>query len=192
VTDQWEPQATLKIVNGMTLALPPEQVMTLLGAICFDGVADLDFMLRIGLFGHFCVSGIFPSPEEIHAPTLERWKHAVSLYKSFVRPMLSTSRIFHHTPVLRQGFPEDWCVLELASADRARALLGVWRFPGAVESSRLVFPRGLHPGLRYRVTYDNTGSNRLIDGGALMDHGLRVEAGAPGCSELLLFEATAD
>jgi alpha-galactosidase len=188
-TDQWEPQATLKIVNGMSLSLPPEQVMTLLGAICFDGVSDLDFMLRIGLFGHFCVSGIYPSPEEIHHDTLDRWKHAVSLYKEFVRPMISSSRFYHHTPALRQGYPEEWCVMEIASADRSRALLGAWRLPGAAERSQLLFPRGLNPGLRYRVTYDNSGLTRTIDGGEAIDAGMRIEAGAPGCSELLIFDA---
>ncbi|MCL5997235.1 MAG: alpha-galactosidase, partial [Chloroflexi bacterium] len=59
VTDRWSPGPTLKIINGMTLSLPPELCETLLGAIT-DGVADIDFLLRIGLFGHFCASGIFP------------------------------------------------------------------------------------------------------------------------------------
>src|SRR4029453_13073244 len=87
VSDNWSPSLTLKIVNGMTLSLPPELCMTLLGAIS-DGIADLDFMLRIGLFGHFCVSGIFPTMAERHHVARERWRHHIDLYKTFVRPML--------------------------------------------------------------------------------------------------------
>ena len=51
LTDKWSPAPTLKIVNGTTLCLPPERCETILGAIA-EGVADLNFMLRVGLFGH--------------------------------------------------------------------------------------------------------------------------------------------
>jgi alpha-galactosidase len=188
VSDNWDPQNTVKIVNGMTFALPPEQVMTLLGAIS-SGVADLDFMLRIGLFGHFCVSGIYPSPEEAHRESMERWRHTIGLYKDFVRPFLHQSRIYHHTPVLAQDRPEEWCVLEMASPDRTRAIAGIWRLPGASGEGYRFRPRGLAASHRYRMVYDNTRDEREVDGGSLLDNGLLVPVAATGCSELLLFEA---
>jgi alpha-galactosidase len=187
VTDNWEPQGTLKIVNGMTLSLPPEQVMTLPGAIS-PGVSDLDFMLRIGLFGHYCISGIYPSPEEIHAESIERWRHAIRIYKEFVRPFLHESRIYHHTPLLSHSRADEWCVLELVSADASRACVGVWRLPGATSDAYHFRPRGLHPGWRYRLIHDNTGQERVLDGGVLRDHGVMVPVGGTGCSELLLLD----
>jgi len=189
VTDNWDPQNTLKIVNGMTLSLPPEQVMTLLGSISW-GVADLDFMLRIGLFGHFCVSGIYPSPEEAHAESIERWRHTIGIFRDFVRPFLHQSRIFHHTPILSQSGPDEWCVLEMVSPGRDRGIAGIWRFPGASGDGYRFRPKGLSPSRTYRVIYDNTAEERAVDGGTLMDDGILAQVGATGCSELLLFEAT--
>ncbi|MCC7354516.1 MAG: alpha-galactosidase, partial [Anaerolineae bacterium] len=119
VSDRWSPDPTLKIINGMTLSLPPELCMTLLGAIS-DGVSDIDFLLRIGLFGHLCLSGIFPIMSERHAVAREHWRHAIHVYKTFVRPILSSCRMFHHTPVQRLTEAGKWVVLECASEDRSR------------------------------------------------------------------------
>jgi alpha-galactosidase len=189
-TDQWEPQATLKIINGLTLALPPEQVMTLVGAISFDGVADLDFMLRIGLFGKLCVSGVYPSVDEIHQPTLARWQHAVRLYQDWVRPMLGHCRLYHHTPTLSPAVAGEWCVLEMVSADRRRAMIGIWQLPGAPAGDYVVYPGGLQPGWDYTLTYDNTQLQQSVSGFEAMRHGLRVHTGAPGMSELLLLRTS--
>jgi alpha-galactosidase len=187
ITDQWAPGPTLKIVNGLTLSLPPELCMTLLGAIS-DGVADLDFVLRIGLFGHFCVSGVFPTMNERQMQARERWRHTIDLYKRFVRPLLSTSRLYHHTPVQRQTEPGEWVVLECASADRSRAVAGLFRLPDASGDGYRFRPRGLDLSRRYRVSYDSAGFTREVDGGMLMDTGLYVPVSAAFTSELLLFE----
>ena len=187
VSDRWSPEPTLKIVNGMTLSLPPERCMTLLGAIS-DGPADLDFLLRIGLFGHFCVSGIFPTMAERHTAARERWRHTIELYKTFVRPMLSTCRMFHHTPVQRQTERGDWVVLECASETGDKACAGIFRLAGAEGDAYRFYPRGLDVSQRYRVTYDSTRRCRELDGGTLADRGLRVPLRGAYTSELLLFE----
>lgn len=188
VTDNWSPAPTLKIVNGLSLALPPEQCMTLLGAISL-GTADLDFMLRIGLFGHFCVSGIFPTPDEVHRVARERWRHAIRLYKEFARPILSTCRAFHHTPIQRHTELGEWCVLEHAAPDGARAYAGLFRLAGAPSEIYQFQPRGLDAARRYRVTSDNSGHSYEIAGHDLIDRGCRVRVPGPLQSELLLFEA---
>ena len=188
VTDRWAPGPTLKIINGMTLSLPPELCETLLGAIT-DGVADIDFMLRIGLFGHFCVSGIFPTLGERQTAARERWRHTINLYKTFVRPMLSTSRLYHHTPIQRQTEAGDWVVLECASDDGHCAYAGIFRLGDAAGESYVFRPRGLDPSRTYRLTYDTRGYTRSIDGGRLMDEGVQVRVAAPFTSELLTFEA---
>ena len=188
ITDKWSPIPTLKIVNGLTMSLPPELCMTLLGAIA-DGVSDLDFMLRIGLFGHFCVSGIFPTMAERHAAARARWQRAIDLYKTFVRPMLSTCRMFHHTPIQRQTEPGDWVVLECAAPDGSRMYAGIFRLASGGGDAYRFYPKGLDGTRRYRVTYDTGGHSREEDGGVLMDQGLRVAVAGAGRSELLLLEA---
>ena len=188
VTDRWSPGPQLKVMNGMSLALPPELCMPLLGAIS-DGVSDIDFMLRIGLFGHMSVSGIFPTMMERHAVARERWKHTIDLYKTFVRPMLSTCRMFHHTPVQRQTEEGEWVVLECVSEDAGQGYAGIFRLPGATGEAYRFYPRGLDISRSYRVTYDTTGQSREVDGGRLVDEGLRVPVAGAYTSELLLFEA---
>ncbi len=188
VTDKWSPAPTLKIVNGMALALPPEACETLLGAIS-DGQADIDFMLRIGLFGHYCLSGIAPSMDERHMAARERWQHNIQLYKDVVRPILPTCRLFHHTPIQRQTEPGEWVVLECAAEDESRAYAAIFRLGEAREDTYTFCPRGLDAGQRYRVTHDTSGQTRVLDGSTLMYQGLRVRVPAPYTSELLLFEA---
>lgn len=187
ITDNWSPGPTLKIVNGLTLSLPPEQCMTLLGAIS-RGTSDVDFMLRIGLFGHFCVSGIFPTMEERHAVACERWRHTIHLYKTFCRPILSTCRVFHHTPVLRHNEPGEWCVLEFAAADATRVYAGIFRLAGAPSDTYHFRPRGLDASRRYRVTMDNYGQSYEFDGHQLINDGLRIRVPGILQSEFLLFE----
>lgn len=190
VTDNWAPGPTLKIINGMTLALPPEQCMTLLGAIS-DGAADVDFMLRIGLFGHCCVSGIFPTPQERHGAARTRWRHTIDLYKSFCRPMLATCRVFHHTPVLRHNEPGAWCVLEYAAPDANHAYAGIFRLAGAPSDTYHFRPRGLDAARRYRVAFDTAGQGYEVDGRQAVNDGFHVRVPGVLQSELLLFEGMA-
>lgn len=188
ISDNWAPAPTLKIVNGLSLALPPEQCMTLLGAISL-GTADLDFMLRIGLFGHFCVSGIFPTPDEAHRQARERWQHAIALYKQFARPILASGRIFHHTPIQRHNEPGEWCVLEQVDSDATRGYVGIFRLAGSPSDVYHFRPRGLSVARSYQVTLDNSGQSFEIAGRDLVAHGCPVRVAGPLQSELLLFEA---
>ncbi|MBA3946738.1 MAG: alpha-galactosidase [Herpetosiphonaceae bacterium] len=187
VTDLWAPAPTIKIINGMTLLLPPELCESVPGGIS-DGVADLDFMLRIGLFGHYCVSGIFPALEQQHAGARERWRHTIELYKSFVRPMLGSCKLFHHTPIQRQREPGDWVVLEAASAEGDRAYAGIFRLQAATSDYYHFLPRGLAADQRYRVRFDSTGRSYEVNGHHLIEQGLQVRLAGVFTSELLLFE----
>ena len=118
VSDNWEPQGQLKIFNGTTLALPPEAAMPILGAVS-PGVADLDFMLRIGLFGHFCACGSFPSPREIHEESLPALAPRDRPLQDLRAPLAGRKPpLPPHARHPRKRSPADWCVLELASADR--------------------------------------------------------------------------
>ncbi len=188
LSDNWSPGPAIKIHNGISMYLAPEQCMTLLGAIS-AGVSDLDFLLRIGLFGHFCMSGAFPSMDLRNQQGLSRWGHHTDLYKRFVRPMLDTCRVFHHTPFLRHYEPGDWAVLEHASADGSRAYAGIWRLTAPGAGSCQFIPRGLARDRHYRVTFENSGTAVELSGHELSNCGIHLTGLAPMTSELLLFEA---
>lgn len=187
ITDQSSPAPTARIMNGVTMMLPPEMCETLVGSSA--GVADMDFLVRIGMFGHFDFGGIFPSVKESNPSTWERWRHGIALYKAFCRPMLPTSRMFHHTPIQRQTEPGDWIVWECADPAGDRAYVGIFRLLRADRDGYRFRPRGLRPDRTYRVRYDSAGWDREIDGGTLIDYGIHVPIGAALTSELLLIEA---
>jgi alpha-galactosidase len=120
---------------------------------------------------------------------MARARHWVDLYKDFVRPFISTSRIYHHTPEVSLD-PSGWGVLELASDDRARGICGVFQLSAPKEVEYQLHPRGLDMSRRYRVTFDNLGQSTVVDGYALVEQGIQIRLEGALTSELLIFEAT--
>jgi alpha-galactosidase len=188
VTDRWSPGPNVKVMNGVTLVLPPELCESVLGGIS-EGVSDLSFLIHSCLFGHFNVSGITPTASEANKEVLCRWRRGIQLYKDFCRPLLDSCRVYHHTPIQQQTQAGEWVVLECASADRLRLYVGVFRLMAAPADAYHLIPRGVDPAQRYRVRYDSAGLSREVSGADLTEHGLRVPVFSPLRSELLLFEA---
>ena len=118
-----------------------------------------------------------------------RVRHWVALYRDFVRPFMSTGRIYHHTPEVSGPDPQGWGVLELASADRARGICGLFQLSAPTEPEYLLRLRGLDVSRRYRVTWDNSGQACELDGLTLMKRGLTVRLEGALTSELLTCEA---
>ena len=187
VTDWQIAPRSMRIINGMTLALPPEYVDRNIG-VCQEGHtrADLDFQWRTVLFGRMTISGVHPRGARPNPDQIGRIKHGVRIYKDFIRPMHRTSRLFHHTPELPGREPHGWGVLELASADATRALVGLFRLAGPAEPEYHLRLRGLDVGRRYRVTFDNTGQTMACTGADLMHAGLTVRLDRALSSELVL------
>jgi alpha-galactosidase len=181
---------SVKILNGMTMLLPPEicnrtygtqwDIQRLYG--------DLDTQLRVGLFAHPTGIGIAPSLADLNPVNARHVRHAIELYKTFIRPMLATSRVYHHTPEMPFEAPGDWLALEYASRDRARAYAGVFRLSGEGPPEYLFRPRGLRAATRYRVTFDNSGEAIAKTGYELRQEGIRVRLENGIRSELLLFQ----
>jgi alpha-galactosidase len=190
ITDWPRPPRSTRIFNGMSLCLPPERLF-MLGGVAQDGHerADLDYQLRQFLFGQFYLSGLWPPDSPPNPAQVARIKHAVDLYKSWVRPWLPECRMYHHTPELPGLEPSGWCVWESVSADRTRALVGLFRLAGPAEEEYPLRLRGLDPGREYRVTFDNSGGTAALSGAALLNEGLRVRLARPMTSELLVVEA---
>jgi len=186
----------LKILNGVTMSLPPEILLrtfgTEVGEHVLDG--DLDTQLRLCLC-RVIFRGIAPSLEELTPYLKARIAHYVDLYKSVIRPVMVEGRTYHHTPFMpltltTPGPGSAWCVLEYARHDRSAAVAGVFR-TGADAAGCGVFlfrPRGLAPGRHYRVTLDNQGLDFEAWGSDLARDGIRVRLEAVLTSELLLFE----
>jgi alpha-galactosidase len=190
-TSDWQTvPRTLRVLNGVSMFLPPERLNRLAGVAQEGHVfGDLDTQLRVPLFGHYAFSGVTPDRSVWNPAQKERVRHYVSLYRDFVRTWLPACRVFHHTPVLEgRAEPRGWCVIEYASRDRSQGMAGIFRLAGDAPECWRFKARGLDRGSRYRVSWDSTGQSAEIEGLRLAEEGLEIRRSLPMTSELLLFQ----
>ncbi|MBI4552733.1 MAG: alpha-galactosidase [Candidatus Latescibacteria bacterium] len=190
ISDWMRAPRGLKILNGVTFALPPEVCLRTFGTETGEHVleGDLDFQLRVVLLSHPIFRGISPTIDELNPVYRARIVHAVELYKRFIRPLLPDCQVFHHTGMLPLFEQTPWCVLEYAAADRSRAVIGLFRTADIGNDMYVVRPAGLDRSREYRVTFDTTGETTVCPGFALARHGIRVRLSTMLTSELLLIE----
>lgn len=194
MSDWSSPPRSLKALNNLTLALPPEQLRYYFGHYN-DGIhnsGDLTFQWHMALFANPLFIGLAPSLADLNPPLLALYRRYIDLYKRFMRPLLPTCRVFHHTPALPLASTPPWCVLEYASPDGLRAYAGVFRLSSTGDPVYSFHPRGLDLDRRYRITHDRRGGTTEMTGDAAMRNGLPIRLETGMTSELLLFERCDD
>ncbi|MEW6753590.1 MAG: alpha-galactosidase [Candidatus Latescibacterota bacterium] len=181
----------LKILNGVTMSLPPEVLLRTFGTEVPEHVleGDVDMQLRLCCCRPI-FRGIAPSLAELTPFLRERVEHFLDLYRRWIRPILIDGRTFHHTPFLPLAEATPWCVLEHARADRGAGVALVFRTSSAKvgpdPDEYVLRPRGLDPGREYRVVLDNEGIQFQASGRELAREGVRIRLERPQSSELLL------
>lgn len=181
---------SVRILNGMTLAMPPERLAYFPGVLTGAHIrSDLDAQMRRSILGVFLVSGLCPERKFYNPKQIESARHHIEIYKTFIRPFLSTCRIYHHTPVLSGREPHGWCALECVAEDSTRAMISVFRLAGSADATYRLYARGLDIGRRYKVTFDNEGMVVEKGGEELRREGLSITVGHALGSELLLLQA---
>ena len=171
------------------MALPPEHMDRLIGGQSGHTAAELDSQWRLSLFGRPTFAFPKPMRSARNPLLLARVRHCLTLYKDFVRPMMPSSRICHHTPVAAGPEPHGWGVLELASDDRARCICGLFQLGCPTQPEYPLRCGGLDLPRRYRVIWDNSGQECEIDGPTLMSRGITVRLEGALRSELLIVDA---
>lgn len=181
---------TVRILNGMSMALPPEFINRLLG-VCMAGSyrGNLETQFHVIMLAHPAISGLMPSLEDSNPELLKISKKYLHIYKNFIRPFVREASVYHHTPVIHGADASGWCVLEYVSDDRSKAVAGVFRLVNAESDTYLMRFRGLDPSRFYRVTSEPGGMNSRHDGSVLMGQGLTIRLDTPLTSRLLLCEA---
>jgi alpha-galactosidase len=179
----------VRIANGMSIALPPERVDTGSGVREYAHIrGDLDMQCRACMFGHFCISGLYPRRGEQNAEQIARVRHHVEVYRRSIRPLLAQGRMYHHTPALVGKEPQGWAIWECVAESKATAAVGIFRLGGPSAATYHLRLRGVDLGRNYRVTFDNSGEEALVSGLSLKHDGLTVRLARPLTSELLLIE----
>jgi alpha-galactosidase len=190
ISDLAQLPRALAVLNGMTMALPPELCHPLGGYMNGEELfyGDVDTQFRATLFGHPMMIGSAPSLSEMVPGFGTSLKRHIEIYQTYIRPILGTSRVFHHTPVIDFRNPRGFCALEYAAPDGDSAVAGIFRLAGPGPSTYHFRPKGLDRGRRYNVLFDNSRENVEASGLTLANDGLRIGLESPLTSELLIFE----
>jgi alpha-galactosidase len=181
----------LKILNGVTMSLPPEILLRTFGTEMWehDLDADIDFQLRVACLSRPILRGIAPSMKEVSPFLRERIEHHLNLYKQFIRPVMIEGRIFHHTGTLAMNQPTPWCVLEYAAKDSKKAVAVIFKTDSSSQHEYRFMPKGLDIASDYQVTFDNNGQTIVVSGKELLTTGFRVHLENTLTSEMILFSA---
>ena len=187
LSDQHRPAETVQILNGLTMFLPPELCLNIFGVVMQGQpfTAPVASLYRLLMLGR-----PLPLPPDVDPDWARNAKRYFALFREFVAPMLSTCRVFHHTPVVRleAAGASTFCILEYAAADASRSSVWVFQFPDG-RRSVTVSPRGVDPQRRYRVTADSCDAVVERDGADLRTRGLEVALDGVMASEWFRLEA---
>lgn len=155
-----------------------------------SGHNDTNLRNTFALSTPWILAGVAPSLEELSPERRERFAHYVTIYKEFIRPILPTCRMYHHSPVSTRGgvTSSGWFVMEYTTPDRSKGWAMIVRI-GQTDSDTYLFrPRGLDRGKTYHVTFDSTGETVRLSGFDLVRDGAPIRLESIMSSELLLFE----
>lgn len=189
VSDCQRPPQSVLITNSMTMALPPERVDRLFAGMGCHETGTLDLQMRNTMLTHMSLNVISPRDASINTQQMEFVRHSVELYKSFIRPILPTANIYHHTPETENILKDGRCVLEIASPDSEKGAIGVFNLVLAKNTPFNIIPKGIKADKNYKITLDNSGASFTVSGYELMTNGIKVNIESSLSSELLLYSA---
>ena len=126
LTDGLSLPRELQIYSGLTLGLPPENLLILHSADGEMGIGkpqNFDTVLRLSFatsIPQIFVGSVAPSVAELSPERQARFCHYAKIFKAFIRPLLPTCKVYHHEPVNAWGgvASSPWFVMEFASPER--------------------------------------------------------------------------
>jgi hypothetical protein len=187
----------LRRLSGLSVYLPPETLVNAIGLCHPRERPDLETCLRaayaLGLTPMFFTGLLPPSVDDFEPEVLQRFRRYARLYQTVIRPLLPTSRVYHHAPVNADGGVEsgDWLALQFVSPDRTSGWATIIYMAPSQAGTYHLRLRGLTREAVYRVTYDNSGRTETKTGADLMEAALDIRAESDRASELVLFSVEA-
>jgi alpha-galactosidase len=192
VTDYSVMPRAIKMINGLTMALPPEVLCYFTNHIeASTRWTDWQTQMRVSLMCGSSFLGLHPVLEYGMKALWAQTARYVDLFHTFTSRTIRGCRVYHHTPDCPVDRPGSWCVLEYVGEAGASAYAGIFRLEAADRDEYVFRARGLDPEAAYEVTFDSSEAKIVRSGQALREDGLRLRLPAPLMSELLLFRRVA-
>lgn len=183
-TDLFAPITQLRVIYGLSRAMCPEQLLSI-PALVHNG--DPDLLARTTIFGHIETTDIADNYLRMNPVAKAAWLKAIDLYKKQIRPIIDTCNVYHHTPFEDYTKRGEWLVLEYASKDKSKSIVGAFRLEDANESEYVVKPRGISCEGEYEAYLDNTGDKFTVSGYELNQKGFTVKLSGKTTSEIAVF-----
>jgi alpha-galactosidase len=192
VSDCFHMPRGVRILNGSSMALPPEYVSVPFGATCgMLGWGNPETIMQLAILGHpvivrFGLTGLADANPHV----TEIVKKYVGIYKGFIRTFHRNAKVYHHTPVIKGLDSSGYCALEYVSEDGAKAVACVFRLANAKGDEFTFRFRGLDPARKYKITFEPGGTTAVIDGVSLIHQGLPIRLDTALTSSMMLCEAS--
>ncbi|RKP58284.1 hypothetical protein D7Z26_01955 [Cohnella endophytica] len=187
VSDWFKMPRTVRILNGMSMALPPEYINRSYSP-GMDG--NLDTQMHVIMMGHPMLCGVTPSLASANPAIMACAKKYIGIYKDFIRTFHRAAKVYHHTPVIPGADGSGWAALEYVSEDRKKAVATVFRLVNADEDRYTMKFKGLDKGANYRVRIEPEGSEFVVGGYVLSREGLTIELDTALTSQMILLTET--
>ncbi|AEE97820.1 alpha-galactosidase [Mahella australiensis] len=190
ISDWMRMPRTVRILNGMSMVLPPEYLNRTFGVIMEGSYrGNIETQLHNVIMAHPTISGISPQLSEANPEGLECVKKYITIYKDFIRPLQGSAKVYHHTPNIAGADGTGWCALEYASPDGKKCVAAVFRLINSDIDTYTLKYRGLKEDKSYRVTVEPGTKTFIKDGYSLMHDGLNIKLDNALTSNLTLLEA---
>jgi alpha-galactosidase len=179
---------------GLSVYLPPEVMQSTYFGMCGTPPDKITVKRCIYALGNIpCIFWtLLPAKvNEISPEELNEWRKYTNLYKSFIRPLLSMCKVYHHAPISAKDDRDtgDWFVEEFISPDRTKGWAVIISYPESRSLTYPFCPKGVDEQKTYKVTFDNRNETKTYSGSNLKREGILIHVGSEVHSELLLFES---
>lgn len=190
ISDWYKFPRIARTFNGMSMCLPPETLMFEYGAAQSESrYGSADAQIQMTIQGIPRVSGIAIGNESENPAYLKTLKRYIELYKSFIRPIQSSVKLYHHTQTIAGFNGMGFYVKEAMLPDGSRGYVNLVRLQGENEDTYLLKLRGLDASRRYKLTCLTENKTITADGYTLTAVGMPIRLDNALCSEMILIES---
>lgn len=187
VSDNQKMPRSIEITNGMTMVLPPERVDRLFAGMGCHASGDIKAHIRNTMLTHMSLNVIAPACLRPNDEVMKFVARSVRLYKDYIRPMLPTSLVYHHTPDRASAAEKGFTALEVCAPDGSIGFAALFALPMSGEKRLKFVPDGIKAGKTYTVYTDNDRCEYEAKGSEIQANGIAVRLPCALSSELIMY-----